>query len=128
MKQTATDKSQKDFRSKLDGYAKKDLNKARLFLNRVIAGKEQDSVYDPKSGTIITKPAPIAVRVDACNALNKLVVSKSIPEVKEQQKKDVGKHTVDDAVERVEKRKRAEEAAKKAAQEKGKLAKTAIGG
>lgn len=128
MRKTSTEKAESNFKKTLDQFAKKDLNKARRFLNRVIAGTEKDSVYDPKSGTIIIKPTPVAVRVDACNALNKLIISKSIPEVKDQPKVNDTKNQVDDAVERVEKRKREEEAARKAAADKGKLAKKVIGG
>ncbi|KAF0218809.1 MAG: hypothetical protein FD174_2592 [Geobacteraceae bacterium] len=126
---TSTAKSKDSFQELLKGYLKKDLKEARGFLMRVIKGQEKDTVYDPKSGTVIEKPTAVAVRVDAVNALNKLVVARVVPEVKADQTVNMNhKTTVDDAAQTVEKRKREEKAKiEKEAREQGKLAKVAVG-
>lgn len=128
MNKSATDKSVDNFQRELRDFANKDLKIIRKFLMDTITGKREDSQYDPKTGKIIKKPVPIAVRVDATKAYEKFVMGRVVASKKDTQEVNVHHNIVDGAVKTVAERKQAE---KKAAEEKaridGKLAKKAVG-
>jgi len=129
MKKSATDKSFDNFQNELREFANKDLKIIRKFLMDTITGKRTDSQYDPKSGKIIQKPVPVAVRVDATKAYEKFVMGRVVASKKDAQEVNVHHNIVDGAVKTVAERKQAE---KKAAEEKarqdGVLAKKVVGG
>ena len=129
MAKSADDKSSDNFNKELQAYAAKDVKVIRDFLMKVIRGTRKDSQYDPKSGKIIQKPTPIAVRVDATKAYEKFVMGRVVASKKDAQEVNVHHSIVDEAVGTVAKRKQAEkQAAEEKARQAGKLAKAAVGG
>jgi len=126
---SATDKSYDNFQKDLRDYASKDVKIIRKFLMDVVTGKKQDSQYDPKTGKVISKPTPIAVRVDAGKAYEKFVLSRVVASKKDTQEINVNHNVVDGAVKTVAERKQAEKkAAEDKARQAGKLAAKVVGG
>lgn len=129
MNKSATDKSSDNFNNELREYAAKDVKVIRKFLMEVIQGKRTDSQYDPKSGQIIQKPTPVAVRVDATKAYEKFVMGRVVASKKDTQEVNHHVNIVDGAVKTVGERKRAEKrAAEEKARQDGKLSKVVVGG
>lgn len=129
MKKSATEQSFDNFQNELRGYADKDVKVIRKFLMDTITGKRKDSQYDPKSGSIISKPVPIAVRVDATKAYEKFVMGRVVASKKDAQEVNVHHNIVDGAVKTVAERKQAEKkAAEEKARQSGVLAKKVVGG
>jgi hypothetical protein len=125
---SATDKSSDDFNKELQDYASKDVKVIRNFLMKVIKGVSKDNQYDPKTGKVIQKPVPVAVRVDATKAYEKFVMGRVVAAKKDTQEINVHHNSVDNAVSTVAKRKQAEKkAAEDKARQAGKLAKVVVG-
>jgi hypothetical protein len=128
VKKSATEQSQDNFQQELRDFASKDVKVIRKFLMETITGKRKDSQYDPKSGTIINKPIPIAVRVDATKAYEKFVMGRVVASKKDTQEVNVHHNIVDGAVKTVAERKQAEKkAAEEKARQSGVLAKKVVG-
>lgn len=89
-------------------YAEKDFKKLRLYLLRVVGGKETEKRMTPK-GEVVEIPVPHQVRVQAAKALKELQLDKIIADVKDTQKHEHTFSTVKAAQEVAEqKRKEAE--------------------
>lgn len=125
----STEKAKREFNEQLKEFAKEDLPVLRNFLMNTVKGKNKDQQFDQKQQKMVKRQVPTAVKVDACNAYTKMILSRTVAEVKEDKEKGGKEQRVDDALKKVEQRK-LEEKKKREAEEKaqaaGKLVK--IGG
>lgn len=119
-----------DFKRYLKDCAKVDIPKIRKRLLDIALGFVQDEQYDPKTGQLIKKPAPLSVCNDAMNIYLSRIFSKLEANAKADTNVKV-EHTVTDALKAVEEKKRAEYEKRQQKEmelkQTGKLAKRVIG-